>query len=113
MIRTIGVTAAFVLILPATALAQTAEAELSMTAGASTQTTTATAAQLRVFGEAADHVRFFVEGSWADQWGAHSDAFGVSYPYKGTFQAIETYAEAFMDGDGLQLGVRAGRYRTP
>jgi len=93
--------------------AQPAQVEMTVTAGGSTQSTGAVSSQLALSGEPLRNLRYLLEVAWADQGGQVSDAFGGAYPYDGRLRAVETYAEAFLPGDTLLLGVRAGRYRTP
>ena len=96
-----------------TTAAQSTQAELAITAGASTQSVSAVGTQIRLFGEAKRHLRYFLEAAWATESGTESDAFGAAYPYDQHVRAIETYGEAFVQREKLLLSVRAGRYRTP
>ena len=98
---------------PLAAQSRAASAEISITGGASTQNIEAAATQVRLFGEVAPDLRFYVEGSWASRSGIASDAFGAAYPYDKRVRAIEVYGEKIFRGETLLAGVRAGRYRTP
>lgn len=87
--------------------------EVAVTAGASTQDVGATATQVRLFGEPARDLRFYVEGAWAQSSGTTSDAFGAAYPYDGRVRLNEMFTEKLFRGNTFLAGVRGGRYRTP
>jgi len=93
--------------------AQTVVTELDVTAGASTEDVEAASTQVRVFGEGLASWRFYVEGTWADVWGPESDAFGSAFPYNGRVRPMEVFAEKTIAREGVLLGTRLGRYRTP
>lgn len=110
------VAAAFLLVLSMVARplsAQTATTEFDVTVGHSTENVQGASSQLRLFGDAVAGWRYFVEGSWAGQWGPESDAFGSAYPYDKRIRPSEMYVEKTWQSGALLAGVRAGRYRAP
>ena len=95
------------------AAAQTITSEADLTAGFSNQEVEAAAAQIRVFGEIASRVQYFVEVALAAESGPETDAFSGAYPYEPGTRLIEAYGERLMQAGRLVGGVRAGRFRTP
>lgn len=93
--------------------AQTATTEFDVTVGHSTENVDAASSQVRVFGDAMAGWQYYVEASWAQQWGSVSDAFGSAYPYDKRIRPSEMYVEKTWQSGAMLAGVRAGRYRTP
>jgi hypothetical protein len=95
------------------ASAQTATTEVDLTVGHSTEDVQAASSQLRLFGDAVAGWQYYVEASWAQQWGNRSDAFGSGYPYDKRLRPAEMYAERTLLKGRYLAGVRMGQFRTP
>jgi len=95
------------------AAAQTRAVETTASAGASTEDVAAGATQIRAFGDAVSHVRFFAEASWGARSDDDTDAFGAAYPYSNRMQVTEAYGERVFEPRRAVVDVRAGRFRTP
>ena len=115
MMRTLVLGWAIVMLGPYTLSAQspTASMEVSVTGGTSTEDAQALATQVRLFGELARDLRFYVEGAWGLRSETTSDVFGAAYPYDSRLRPIEVFGEKLFRGEKVLAGVRAGRYRTP
>lgn len=87
--------------------------EFSITGGASTENVEAAATQVRLFGEVARDLRFYLEGAWAQRSVTTSDAFGAAYPYDKRVRPTEMFLEKIFRRETFLAGARAGRYRTP
>jgi hypothetical protein len=105
------------LVQPRIARAQSVAAEAALTGGLSTDEVSAAAAQVRVFGDATNGIRFFGEAAWAGRSlseGDHeTDSFNAAYPYINRVQIIEAYGERIFRPQTRLVGIRAGRFRTP
>jgi hypothetical protein len=66
-----------------------------------------------MFGDVGAGWQYFLEASWAQQWGKTSDAFGVAYPYDQRLRPSEAYVERTVLHGPYIAGVRAGLFRTP
>lgn len=92
---------------------QSLAVEASQSVGASSESIAAAGTQIRLLGEALPGLRWNVEGAWATRSRDESDVFGTAYPYDGSLELIEAYAEYHVaSGRGLR-SIKGGRYRTP
>jgi hypothetical protein len=105
------------LVQPRIARAQSVAAEAALTGGLSTDEVSAAAAQVRVFGDVENGIRFFGEAAWAGRSLSESDhetdSFNAAYPYTNRVQIIEAYGERIFRPQNRLVGIRAGRFRTP
>lgn len=96
--------------------AQTMAVETTQSVGVSTESSAAIGVQLRALAEPVRGLRLNVEGAWGDRSRPdstfRSDVFGTAYPYGGSVDVIEAYAEWHRVGRGVRA-IRGGRYRTP
>lgn len=95
---------------------QAVAVETAQAVGVSTESSAAAGVQLRALAEPVRGLRLNVEGAWGERSRPDSsfgsDVFGTAYPYGGSVDVIEAYAEWERLGRGVRA-IRGGRYRTP
>ena len=85
--------------------------ELDFTAGNATEDRVkAASAQFRGFGQLKSGIRFNLEGTWGQRSDNDTDAFGAAYPYGGSLELSEAYAERIFQRRSRLVGIRVGRY---